>query len=144
LKTLIETVATVHVMDSDSSKRFLVFGFLAAAVRRNPKFSPQTERYLLAIATIATIKSSTRTAKVKKRQGSERRSKKLLQEACRGKLGFRLNEHAADVDTQLFLALQLGVLSGLPGSFVYGSSGTVYGARCHGIVDMARIITRGV
>ncbi len=30
-----KAVATVHVMDSDSSKRFLVFGFLAAAVRHN-------------------------------------------------------------------------------------------------------------
>ncbi len=143
---MIETVATVHVMDSDSSKRFLVFGFLAAAARRNsppPKFSPQTERYLLAIATIATIKSSTRTAKVEKRQGSEPRSIFFLQEACRGKLGFRLNQHAADVDTQLFLAPQLSVLSGMPGSFVYGSSGTVYAARCDGIVDMASIITRG-
>ncbi len=89
--------------------------------------------------TIATIEGSTRTAKVKKRQDSERRTKNLLREACRGKLGFRLNQHAANVDTQLFLAIQLGVLSGLPGSFVYGSSGTVYGARCHGIVDMAPV-----
>jgi hypothetical protein len=122
---------------------FLVFWRQLRDATAPPKFSPQTERYLLAIATIATIKCSTRTAKVEKRQGSERRSKFFLQEACRGKLGFRLNQHAADVDTQLFLAPQLSVLSGMPGSFEYGSSGTVYGARCDGIVELAPIITRG-